>query len=194
MNLGHFFNGNNLVNDLSPVSTLRLNFDQLPSETTDPVTPTKNVFGVPVPQFVPERIISWLDNSQVDGGSINCNQSDGDSNSISSDKVIFSNNELNNPIARKVRHFFLSLSLSLNHFGVYPFFDAIRFKNINQFFRFQVDNVRMIDRYNVKNPTIGTLYITATHIIFVDPETNKETWVSLRSNFHYSLGWQLKCI
>lgn len=42
----------------------------------------------------------------------------------------------------------------------------------------QVDNVRMIDRYNVKNPTIGTLYITATHIIFVDPETNKETWVS----------------
>lgn len=45
---------------------------------------------------------------------------------------------------------------------------------------FQVDNVRMIDRYNVKNPTIGTLYITATHIIFVDPETNKETWVGQR--------------
>lgn len=87
--------------------------------------------------------------------------------------------------------FFLSHSIILvftHHF------DAIRFKNINQFFRFQVDNVRMIDRYNVKNPTIGTLYITATHIIFVDPETNKETWVSLRSNFHYSLGWQLKCI
>lgn len=42
----------------------------------------------------------------------------------------------------------------------------------------QVDNVRMIDRYNTKNPTIGTLYITATHIIFVDPETNKETWVN----------------
>lgn len=36
----------------------------------------------------------------------------------------------------------------------------------------------MIDRYNTKNPTIGTLYITATHIIFVDPETNKETWVN----------------
>lgn len=35
----------------------------------------------------------------------------------------------------------------------------------------------MIDRYNLKNPTVGTLYITATHIIFVDPETNKETWV-----------------
>lgn len=41
----------------------------------------------------------------------------------------------------------------------------------------------MIDRYNVKNPTIGTLYITATHIIFVDPETNKETWVCV---IHYS--------
>lgn len=37
--------------------------------------------------------------------------------------------------------------------------------------------MRMIDRYNLKNPTVGTLYITATHIIFVDPETNKETWV-----------------
>lgn len=36
----------------------------------------------------------------------------------------------------------------------------------------------MIDRYNTKNPIIGTLYLTATHLIFVEPETNKETWVS----------------
>jgi len=36
----------------------------------------------------------------------------------------------------------------------------------------------MIDRYNTKNPSIGTLYLTATHLIFVDPEANKETWVS----------------
>lgn len=35
----------------------------------------------------------------------------------------------------------------------------------------------MIDRYNSKNPIVGTLYITATHILFVDPETSKETWV-----------------
>ncbi|XP_055379652.1 myotubularin-related protein 6 isoform X2 [Condylostylus longicornis] len=41
----------------------------------------------------------------------------------------------------------------------------------------KVENVRMIDRYNTKNPTIGTLYITATHLIFVEPESNKETWI-----------------
>ena len=29
-----------------------------------------------------------------------------------------------------------------------------------------------------KNSTVGTLYLTATHLIFVDPEANKETWVS----------------
>lgn len=37
----------------------------------------------------------------------------------------------------------------------------------------------MIDRFNSKNLSIvGTLYLTATHLIFVDPEANKETWVS----------------
>uniref|UniRef100_A0A1B0CYX5 phosphatidylinositol-3,5-bisphosphate 3-phosphatase n=1 Tax=Phlebotomus papatasi TaxID=29031 RepID=A0A1B0CYX5_PHLPP len=40
-----------------------------------------------------------------------------------------------------------------------------------------VENVRMIDRYNSKNASIGTLYLTATHLIFVDPEANKETWI-----------------
>lgn len=35
----------------------------------------------------------------------------------------------------------------------------------------------MLDRYNSKNPQIGTLYITATHTIFVDPNANKETWI-----------------
>lgn len=47
-------------NDLSPVSALRLNFDQLPAETTDPAT-TTSVFGVPVAQFMPQSVISWLD-------------------------------------------------------------------------------------------------------------------------------------
>ncbi|XP_031616329.1 myotubularin-related protein 6 isoform X3 [Contarinia nasturtii] len=142
MSITQFFNGNRLADDLSPVSALRLNFDQLPTETTDTIKPTKNVFGVAVPaQFVPERIISWLDNSNNDGAFNHTNQSDLTPNSTTSDKTLFSNNDLNRPIIKKV------------------------------------DNVRMIDRYNVKNPTIGTLYITATHIIFVDPETNKETWI-----------------
>lgn len=37
----------------------------------------------------------------------------------------------------------------------------------------------MIDRYNSKNSIVGTLYLTATHLIFVDPEANKETWVCI---------------
>lgn len=105
MNISQFFNGNGTVDDLSPVSALRLNFDQLPTETTDTINPTKNVFGVAVPaQFVPERIISWLDNTNGDNGSGSggANQSDLTPNSTASDKVIFSNNDLNNPIIKKV--------------------------------------------------------------------------------------------
>jgi hypothetical protein len=49
------------------------------------------------------------------------------------------------------------------------------------FVHFQVENVRMIDRYNNKNFSVGTLYMTATHLIFVDT-TNKETWVSRQKN------------
>lgn len=35
----------------------------------------------------------------------------------------------------------------------------------------------MLDRYS-KTPSQGTLYLTATHLIFVDPDAKKETWVS----------------
>ncbi|XP_018573765.1 myotubularin-related protein 6 [Anoplophora glabripennis] len=40
----------------------------------------------------------------------------------------------------------------------------------------KVENVRMLDRYS-KTPSQGTLYLTATHLIFVDPDAKKETWV-----------------
>jgi hypothetical protein len=43
----------------------------------------------------------------------------------------------------------------------------------------QVENVRMLDRYNTRKPSIGTLYLTATHLIFVDPDGKKETWVRI---------------
>lgn len=36
----------------------------------------------------------------------------------------------------------------------------------------------MIDRYNARNPVVGNLYVTTTHLIFAFPESNKETWVS----------------
>ncbi|XP_026472858.1 myotubularin-related protein 8-like isoform X1 [Ctenocephalides felis] len=41
----------------------------------------------------------------------------------------------------------------------------------------KVENVRMLDRYNSRKPSKGTLYITATHLIFVDPDAKNETWI-----------------
>ncbi|XP_050307744.1 myotubularin-related protein 6 [Anthonomus grandis grandis] len=41
----------------------------------------------------------------------------------------------------------------------------------------KVENVRMLDRYS-KSSSQGTLYLTVTHLIFVDPEAKKETWVA----------------
>ncbi|KAF7280256.1 hypothetical protein GWI33_006252 [Rhynchophorus ferrugineus] len=40
----------------------------------------------------------------------------------------------------------------------------------------KVENVRMLDRYS-KASSQGTLYLTTTHLIFVDHEAKKETWV-----------------
>lgn len=98
MNLGRFFNDNSIVNDdLSPVSVLRLNFDRLPTETTDPVPLTKNVFGVPVPEFVPDKILSWIDNSNSE---VQLNQPDSlhGSDVMATNNVIFSSDELSNSI------------------------------------------------------------------------------------------------
>ncbi|XP_066999701.1 myotubularin-related protein 8 isoform X4 [Anabrus simplex] len=43
----------------------------------------------------------------------------------------------------------------------------------------KVENVRMLDRYNTRKPSVGTLYLTTTHLIFVDPDGKKETWILL---------------
>ncbi|KAH1021135.1 hypothetical protein HUJ04_010687 [Dendroctonus ponderosae] len=40
----------------------------------------------------------------------------------------------------------------------------------------KVEKVRMLDRYS-KSSSQGTLYLTATHLIFVNPDAKKETWV-----------------
>lgn len=120
MSLSNFFNGNNLVNeeDLSPVSVQRLNFDRLPTETTDPITPTKNVFGLPVPQFVPESIISWLDNNtSLDLVETPSNQFDITSNLSAAEKITFSAADFPIPIVRKVCE---SISLQV-HFVLFCF-------------------------------------------------------------------------
>lgn len=43
----------------------------------------------------------------------------------------------------------------------------------------QVENVRFLYRYpTVSNSSsTGTLYLTATHLIFVDPGLQRETWI-----------------
>ncbi|UJR26200.1 hypothetical protein I4U23_007543 [Adineta vaga] len=41
----------------------------------------------------------------------------------------------------------------------------------------QVENVRLTDRFNVRQQIIGTIYLTATHLIFIDPEGKRETWI-----------------
>ncbi|OXB83870.1 UNVERIFIED_CONTAM: hypothetical protein H355_003082 [Colinus virginianus] len=43
----------------------------------------------------------------------------------------------------------------------------------------EVENVRLVDRLSSRKASVGTLYLTATHVIFVEnsSETRKETWV-----------------
>ena len=42
-----------------------------------------------------------------------------------------------------------------------------------------MENVRLVDRYQNQKTTSGTLYVTATHLIFVDPAGKSETWVGI---------------
>ncbi|RXM97895.1 Myotubularin-related protein 7 [Acipenser ruthenus] len=43
----------------------------------------------------------------------------------------------------------------------------------------KVENVRLLDRVSSRKAPVGTLYLTATHVIFVEnvSETRKETWI-----------------
>ncbi|XP_052744775.1 myotubularin-related protein 8 [Bicyclus anynana] len=43
----------------------------------------------------------------------------------------------------------------------------------------KLENVQMLDKYNLRNPSKGTLYFATTHLIFVDHEMRKETWILL---------------
>ncbi|CAB3252526.1 unnamed protein product [Arctia plantaginis] len=42
-----------------------------------------------------------------------------------------------------------------------------------------LENVQLLDKYNLRNPSKGTLYFATTHLIFVDHEMRKETWILL---------------
>ncbi|XP_072040916.1 phosphatidylinositol-3,5-bisphosphate 3-phosphatase MTMR8-like isoform X2 [Amphiura filiformis] len=41
----------------------------------------------------------------------------------------------------------------------------------------KIESVRLLDRFNARKPAVGTLYLTTTHLIFVDPAGKKETWI-----------------
>ncbi|XP_015777471.1 PREDICTED: myotubularin-related protein 6-like [Acropora digitifera] len=41
----------------------------------------------------------------------------------------------------------------------------------------KVENVRLMTKHGKKKAATGTLYLTATHLIFVDPDCSKETWI-----------------
>uniref|UniRef100_A0A2H1VF86 SFRICE_020635 n=1 Tax=Spodoptera frugiperda TaxID=7108 RepID=A0A2H1VF86_SPOFR len=45
--------------------------------------------------------------------------------------------------------------------------------------RAPLENVQLLDKYNLRNPSKGTLYFATTHLIFVDHEMRKETWILL---------------
>jgi len=46
-------------------------------------------------------------------------------------------------------------------------------------FFLQVEYVKLLNRYTEKSSALGTLYLTATHLIYVEQtnSTRKETWV-----------------
>ncbi|XP_052076365.1 myotubularin-related protein 6-like isoform X1 [Mytilus californianus] len=50
-------------------------------------------------------------------------------------------------------------------------------KTACEFKEIMVDNVKLLERYNARKSTLGTLYLTTTHLIFVDAQGKKETWV-----------------
>lgn len=86
----HIFGGDEIAADqLSPVSALRLNFDQLAAENIDDEEETKNIFGVSMPQFVPQRVLSWIENSN----SANGGESNADTNSNASGSSVVNNNQ-----------------------------------------------------------------------------------------------------
>ena len=37
--------------------------------------------------------------------------------------------------------------------------------------------MQLLDNINTRNSTVGTLYITTTHLIFVSPEEKEELWI-----------------
>lgn len=57
--LSNKFIENESVAALSPTSVIRLSFDNISPETEEPES--KRLWGVPVPTFVSEKVVTWLE-------------------------------------------------------------------------------------------------------------------------------------
>lgn len=161
--MGHHIFGGDTVNfdELSPVSALRLNFDQLTSETTDEDIESKNLFGVSMPQFVPQRVRSWIENRTNSSA-----DSDVDVCSNASGSSVSNNNEQLACVSRKVCPFICIICILEIELWGWLLTKCARNKYertrldwnkiiiiIIVLLFSQVDNVRMID---LKNQIVGT--------------------------------------
>lgn len=50
-------------------------------------------------------------------------------------------------------------------------------------FILQVDNVCLVERFTSRRNAVGVLYLTATHLIYVDHDNKRETWVRFLPSF-----------
>lgn len=57
----------------------------------------------------------------------------------------------------------------------------------------QVDNVSLVERFSSRRNAVGSLYLTATHLIYVDHDNKRETWVRLFYRLNSKL-YKLVCI
>ena len=55
---------NEIERQLSPTSALRLSFDNISPETEEPEN--KRLWGVPVPPFVSDKVVSWIEEEFTD--------------------------------------------------------------------------------------------------------------------------------
>lgn len=54
---------------------------------------------------------------------------------------------------------------------------------------FQVENVSLVERFSSRRNALGSLYLTATHVIYVDHDNKRETWVIVENFLLLMCEW-----
>lgn len=52
-----------------------------------------------------------------------------------------------------------------------------RYQKLIMFADLQIENVALVERFSSRRNASGALHLTSTHLIFVDHENKRETWV-----------------